>query len=212
MKKIVKQMDKKRAGFALISTIIVTSLLLVMALAMLSVSRVEVKNSSIDDAQQEARSNARVALMQAIGELQSLTGVDTRITASARMVIDGDADTIPNVLGVWRSSEGNDHDEDSGRPYEGNDMADYYGLKNKKGDPNASASEARGQGRFLGFLGSKTPFDETVGYELSSYSTSPQSNFVELVGNGSVSDINDRIYVEPTYIKGDDSTSIKHLM
>jgi len=117
MKKIVQQIDRNRAGFALISTVIVTSLLLIMALAMLSVSRVEVKNSTIDDAQQEARSNARVALMQAIGELQSLTGVDTRITASARLVVDGNPDTIPNVLGVWRSSEGNDHNEETGRPY-----------------------------------------------------------------------------------------------
>jgi len=108
MKKIVKQMDKKRAGFALISTVVITSLLMVLALAMLTMSRVEVKNSDLDAAQQQAKSNARVALMRAIGELQSLTGVDTRITASARLVMSGN--DIPNVLGVWRSSEGNDHE------------------------------------------------------------------------------------------------------
>ena len=205
MKKTVKQISVKRAGFALISTIVIASLMLVVALAMLSMSNVSVASKSIDEAQLEARSNARVALMRAIGELQSLTGVDTRITASARLVLD-DADVqgdVPNVLGVWRSSEGNDHDKDTGRPYEGANMLAYYNSKNKKGDPNASADEARGEGRFLGFLGSKTPFDEVVGYDTSSYSTVPRDGFVQLVGRGSVSDPKDEIYVDPTFISSE---------
>jgi len=82
-------------------------------------------------------------------------------------------------------------------------MIDYYAQKNKKGDPDASAEEARGEGRFLGFLGSKISHDDATGYDISSYSVNPQGDFVKLVGDGSVSSSSDQIYADPTLILED---------
>lgn len=73
-------------GFALIATISVMVLLVMIALAMLSLSSIELRQSSHLSHQQEARANARMALMIAIGELQKYAGPDTRVTANASLV------------------------------------------------------------------------------------------------------------------------------
>jgi hypothetical protein len=108
-------------------------LLAILCVGMLSLSAVSLRGSGQANAQKEARANARIALMLAIGELQRHTGQDTRVTAPANIV---DA-TYPPVLGVWRSWEGTDH-EANGRP-----VAPDYASKDK--------SESKG-GRFLDWL------------------------------------------------------------
>ena len=63
-------------GFALIATISVLLLLTMVAVAFLSLSALTVKTSRFEWAQEEARANARLGLMIAIGELQrALTSV-----------------------------------------------------------------------------------------------------------------------------------------
>ncbi|MBK1789778.1 hypothetical protein [Persicirhabdus sediminis] len=94
----------QKAGFALIATIAVMALMAVTALAMLSLSTVEVRSSNHGDAMSEARANARMALMIAIGELQKAAGPDTRVTA------EGDIDDSPGQgknhwMGVWSSAD-----------------------------------------------------------------------------------------------------------
>ncbi|MBK1789776.1 type II secretion system protein [Persicirhabdus sediminis] len=91
-------------GFALIATIAVMALMAVTALAMLSLSTVEVRSSNHGDAMAEAKANARMALMIAIGELQKAAGPDTRVTAEGN--IDDQADEGKgHWMGVWSSAK-----------------------------------------------------------------------------------------------------------
>ena len=75
--------SKVNKGFALISTIIIMSLLLMVSLGMLSMSATELKTSRVSDNQEEAKANAKMALMIAIGELQRTMGPDQRVDAQA---------------------------------------------------------------------------------------------------------------------------------
>ncbi len=70
-------------GFALVATLALMILLTVLAVGLLSLSTVTLRSSSQGRAQAEARSNARLALMIAIGELQKEMGPDMRISAEA---------------------------------------------------------------------------------------------------------------------------------
>jgi hypothetical protein len=99
-------LEKKPGGFALVATISVMVLLVMVALAMLSLSALEVRASRQGDAMAEARANARLALMMAIGELQQYAGADQRITAEAAILEEPDAaEAMANRhwVGVWRS-------------------------------------------------------------------------------------------------------------
>jgi len=108
----VKKIRKK--GFALISTIIVMSLLMIIAIGSLSISSLETRSSSGRVAQMEAEANARLALMEAISKLQETTGQDQRVTARAAILEDPDgSNTLPNRnwLGVWKTThESNDRE------------------------------------------------------------------------------------------------------
>lgn len=70
-------------GFALVITLALMVLLSLLAVGMLSLSSVSIRNSSRGDSMAEARANARLALMVAIGELQKEMGPDMRISAEA---------------------------------------------------------------------------------------------------------------------------------
>lgn len=106
-------------GFALIATISVMVLLVMIALAMLSLSTIELRQSSHAGHKQEARANARMALMMAIGELQKYAGPDQRVTATAG-ILDSDPQsekvngvTHQNWVGVWRSDGFKEEDQDT---------------------------------------------------------------------------------------------------
>ena len=73
--------NRQRPGFALIATISIMVLIVLVALAMLSLATITNRENRYSSIQAEARANARIALMFAIGELQKQTGQDTRITA-----------------------------------------------------------------------------------------------------------------------------------
>ena len=88
-------------GFALISSIIIMSLLMMVSLAMLSLSSVSSRSSNVDKAQMQAQANARMALMIAIGELQSEMGPDMRISAESA-IFDTDK-TTAQIDGVQQS-------------------------------------------------------------------------------------------------------------
>jgi hypothetical protein len=72
-----------RNGFALVVTVSLLALLSVVALGMLSLSAVSLRSSSQESAMMEARANARLALMIAIGELQKEMGPDMRVSGRA---------------------------------------------------------------------------------------------------------------------------------
>jgi type II secretory pathway pseudopilin PulG len=123
----------KPNGFALVATLLLLILLSILAVGLLSLSSVALRSSGQGTAQMEARANARMALMMAIGELQTYTGADTRITATSDIV----DPSSPPLLGAWRSWEGSDHDA-QGRP-----IPPDYAVKTK--------SESN-SGRFLKWL------------------------------------------------------------
>ena len=121
-------------------TILLMVLLSILAVGMLSLSAVTLRSSSQTSAMSEARANARVALMLAIGELQRYTGPDTRITAPAEVIEAG----APPLTGVWKSWEGTNHDS-NGRP-----IAPAYDTTTGKYTVKTT-TEANG-GRFLTWL------------------------------------------------------------
>jgi Tfp pilus assembly protein PilX len=70
-------------GFALIVTLSLMILLTVITVGLLSLSVISLRSSSRGVAQAEARANARLALLLALGELQKYAGLDQRVTANA---------------------------------------------------------------------------------------------------------------------------------
>lgn len=178
----------ERSGFALISVIVIMPLLAIMAVAILNLSSVEARTNKSSSYRVEAQANARVALMKAIGQLQLLSGPDTRVTASARLLDESNV----AVTGVWRSWEGMTLDSD-GRP-----IAPDYALKYATGDPSDIPADADGDGRFLGWLGSVSEMQSVS--DLSDFSKSASGDYVQVLGEGSVDDSDDYVYIKPTYI------------
>ncbi|NWK56079.1 hypothetical protein HW115_10695 [Verrucomicrobiaceae bacterium N1E253] len=73
-------------GFSLVATLSVMLCLALVTLALLQMSVVEVRSSAHDDYRQVARSNARMALMVALGELQKYAGPDQVVTGRSDML------------------------------------------------------------------------------------------------------------------------------
>ncbi|MGJ8642080.1 MAG: hypothetical protein ACSHX9_01625 [Luteolibacter sp.] len=74
-------------------------LLTIIALGLLTLSTVVIRTSGVASADREARANARLALMIAIGELQMSAGPDQRVTASGGIL--GENVKRPHLTGVW---------------------------------------------------------------------------------------------------------------
>ena len=91
----------QKPGFALVVTLSLMILLTVIAVGLLTLSSISLRATTQGEALATARSNAKLALMLAIGELQKSAGPDQNITATAR-VLDPDA---PPWTGVWNSAD-----------------------------------------------------------------------------------------------------------
>jgi hypothetical protein len=155
-----------RKGFALVVTLSLMILLTVIAVGLLTLSSVSLRSSSQSTNLNLARSNARMALMIAIGELQKQAGVDTRITAPADILDQPSSGTVsPMVTGVWKSWEGSNHEQSGpamGRPVS---VGDYKQQKRDRflswlvsGDPAQSGTlpdTKKGIGKAI-LLGDKT--------------------------------------------------------
>jgi|GEM_PF-997169 len=77
---------RSQAGFALVVTLSLMVLITLLAVALLSLSSIELRRSSTSSEMQRARSNARMGLMLAIGQLQNQLGPDRRINAPASQI------------------------------------------------------------------------------------------------------------------------------
>lgn len=102
-------------GFALVATVLVMSLLLMVALGTISLTQSESKITLNERYQAVAEANARMALQEALAELQLAAGPDQRVSATASL-LDGDIKTPlidgvanPYWTGIWKST--NDQDK-----------------------------------------------------------------------------------------------------
>lgn len=179
-------------GFALVVTVGLMVLLVLIAVGLLGLSSISLRASSSANAAAVARANARLSLQLAVGQLQSLAGQDTRITAP-RVPDDPSAqlDSVTPVSGVWRSWEGSDHDN-NGRP-----KAPDYDSKKLAGDPAATPDAADG-GRFLGWLTSTGAWAAPDPKTVPDLKSEHADGFVPLVSDGSVKESKRRVFVKPT--------------
>lgn len=92
-----------RPGFALVVTLSLMILLTVIAVGLLTLSAVSLRTASQGQAAAEARANARLALMLAIGQLQAELGPDQRINAPADLANQALKDGRQRWVGTWES-------------------------------------------------------------------------------------------------------------
>jgi hypothetical protein len=147
-------------------------LLTILAVALLSLSAVTLRSSGQAAGQAEARANARMALMLAIGELQKHTGADTRVTAPADIVEAG----APKLMGAW-TSWGGAEEEVLDHDYNGRPRQPIYSSKQQ-----TSASG----GHFLSWLvsGSNTSADPSSPSSLASKVAT--ANSIPLLATGTL--------------------------
>ena len=88
-------------GFALVITLSLMVLLTVIAVGLLSLAAISLNTATQGQAMATARSNARLALMLAIGDLQKSLGPDRAISAPSGVLAASPAK--PNAIGVWES-------------------------------------------------------------------------------------------------------------
>lgn len=99
----------RRGGFALVVTLTLLVLLTVLCVGLLSLSSVALRTAASGSYEAEARGNARLALMLALGELQKELGPDQRVSARAAILDDdssspaADGVAHPHWLGAWDS-------------------------------------------------------------------------------------------------------------
>ena len=97
MNSIIRKPVRNR-GFALVITLSLMVLITVIAVAMLGLSAIELRKSAQGAARAAALGNARLALMLALGELQSSLGDDRRISADASVLANS---KNPAAVGTW---------------------------------------------------------------------------------------------------------------
>ncbi len=95
----------REKGFTLIVCLVLMILLGVLAVGLMGLASVELRKSSRELNRQAARSNARLALVQAIAQLQKTLGPDQRISATADILKSGA--TQLHWTGAWRSTQAN---------------------------------------------------------------------------------------------------------
>lgn len=114
-----------KKGFALISVLTVVVLMAVIAIALLTLVTLNTRREGLAKNQDQARTNAKLALVEAIATLQETSGSDTSITFPADVF----SDDIPGqvyprqLVGVSESWKGDDHNA-GGRAF-----APDYGAK-----------------------------------------------------------------------------------
>jgi hypothetical protein len=170
-------------GFALVIALSLMAFILLLILSITTLVRVETQSANIQLGQLEARMNAQLGAMVALGDLQRYTGPDQRVTARADILL------APGVsgpagqqkwTGVWSSKETT------------NDPLDAVdGLGGRQARWLVSGNETNGL-----IIDSNIPLStDTVG--LATASTGP--------GTGSVNDYGGLLDLEGNVIDRDDT-------
>ncbi len=101
-----------RGGFALVIALSLMAFVLLLLLGMVALTQVETQTASSTLRMNEARANAILGLQVGLGELQRLSGPDTRVTARAEILGLDDSSPYRYWTGVWDSR---DADPDTAR-------------------------------------------------------------------------------------------------
>ena len=176
----------RKGGFALITTISLIVLLALVGIALLTLSSLSLRSESTTDGDTQAQQNAKLALMEALSQLQATSGPDTRITAPANAVAGSTQPQLGHLTGVWRSWEGRNHDSSTGKP-----LTPNYDSKLE----NGNATDASVEGRFLGWLVSSHNNHSAI----APPSLSATTRSVPLLMKG-VNDVTEEVHVSPTSI------------
>ncbi|MFD2255975.1 hypothetical protein ACFSSA_04735 [Luteolibacter algae] len=202
-----------KPAFALVVTLSLMILLTIIALGLLSLSTISLRSSSKNDAMIAARSNARMAMMIAIGRLQAELGADQRISANAAITDDSDI-ANPQYLGVWDSWK-------AGVETSGNDAASHHQTIATSGAPIANSMhptyEENREDHFREWLVSTRGNAKDISLPSTNVpkvvSPKKDSKSVTLVGTGTLGEAavtpeNEHIAVELVDVYGDpDNTS-----
>ena len=130
----------------------ILTLLVLIALGLLSLSSVTLRSNTLLDAQTEARANARLALMLALGELQQQLGPDQRISASAAILDDSvetsDYEDVahPHWTGVWDAWAA------GGRSFGGDEPSEHRTIAGAANRGLAPAYEEKRRDHFRSWL------------------------------------------------------------
>ncbi|WP_193210887.1 hypothetical protein [Luteolibacter marinus] len=139
-----------KRGFALVASLMLMTLLIIVAVGLLALSSIELRSSTRGQDLAQARANARLAVMMAINQLQMELGPDQRVSAPADLLSDA---VQPHWTGVWstRRSDGSSmwqRDPDTGSLIDGRNEESWDAgervaawLVSGEGDPR-DASEA----------------------------------------------------------------------
>jgi Tfp pilus assembly protein PilX len=150
----------RTAGFALVIALSLMAFVLLLLLSITTLVQVETRSAKIHINTVEAKQHALLGLQMALGELQTSMGPDQRVSATAEILSNSNANR-KNTVGVWSS-------------------ADVSSQSLKKGDLVAwLTSDARDANGVL-----------QVNYNASSAPTSTSNNNIVLVGAGSLTDRN----------------------
>ena len=155
----------RQAGFALIVTLSLMILLTVIAVGMLTLSSISLRSSGQSSAGSTARSNARLAMMLALGDLQVSMGTDTSVSAPASAVISAPA--RPHLTGVWK------------RPLDPVDWQKWHWTPSTSGTPDYSTKA----GLFKGWLISTAKASDINSPTFPGTQITASKNVVTLVGN-----------------------------
>ena len=105
----IRSVTQHAKGFALVITLMLMILLTVIAVGLLTLSSITLRTTSQGEAMALAKSNARLGLMLAIGEIQKELGPDQKITAVSEILTPGDSGNsppkYPHLTGVWNSRQ-----------------------------------------------------------------------------------------------------------
>jgi len=94
------RLTARRSGFALVGVVAVLTLLALVGVGFLALSAIEVRKGSRKGERALAKANARLAMVEAIGQLQRHLGPDQRVSAAAAILSDP---AEPHWTGAWRT-------------------------------------------------------------------------------------------------------------
>jgi len=90
-----------RRGFALVVTMALMALLMIVGIGVMSLSAISLRNGDALGYREQARHNARLALMIALGELQRTLGPDRAVSAEASVLGSREGISQPHWTAAW---------------------------------------------------------------------------------------------------------------